>query len=178
MSVYGGSRSRSRERPRILFSRRAALTAVCIVVTGALVAAVYMAVSPRPLLEEHFNGGSLSPARWEKQRDVAVVENGHLRLVNRGSIVTVAEFEEPVSVSLRWMWKDLTEGKEKYSDSLTVGLRTTGKHADTRRLRVARRRAGHCPRPMGHRQHLLAGAGWKYDLFPAHGFANSRRRLA
>ena len=52
---------------------------------------------------------------------------GYARLRNRGSMVTLRAFNEPIELSFDWSWVDWDE-KPKYAEHLNVVLHTTGKH--------------------------------------------------
>lgn len=53
----------------------------------------------------------------------ARIANGTLHLTNRGFAVTKQEFAAGVDLRFQWMW---TDGKESYSDNLSVALHTDG----------------------------------------------------
>jgi hypothetical protein len=100
---------------------------VCLFGAGAIGFAAWSILHERPLLEDKFNDDWLDPRLWRTARRQVREENGHLRLINRGSVVTEQEFDGPISLRFKWRWLDLV-GDSDYRDTLTVALRTSGKH--------------------------------------------------
>lgn len=82
---------------------------------------------PKPLMEDGFSDGWLDVRLWMVARRGVHEENGHLRLVNRGSIATQQQFPGPLEIRFKWRWIDQT-GDPLYAETLQVALRTTGKH--------------------------------------------------
>ena len=110
-------------------SRRAALAAAVLLAVGGTAWGGYELLRTPPLLDDDFGTRTVSHARWEPHlgRRGASAPNRYLRLLNRGSVVTRAEFEGPVEITLDWRWVD--EGQwPLYAELFTVALRTHGGH--------------------------------------------------
>lgn len=106
-----------------------ALIAMCVLFVVATVGwGAYVFFVEPPLLHDNFNDNWIDPEKWKVARRPVHEQDGHLRLNNRGSIVTQAEFREPIDLRFRWRWIDLV-GDTQYRDTLTVALRTSGEHA-------------------------------------------------
>jgi hypothetical protein len=104
--------------------RRAALVLIAAGVAGTGWAG-WSVLRPRPLLEDNFNDRWFDPRLWTCPRPIVREENGYLRLLNRGYIVTTKEFRGPIALAFDWRPIDL-DGHPEYRDILTVALRTTG----------------------------------------------------
>lgn len=81
---------------------------------------------PRPLLSDSFGDEWVDPDLWFTPRSGVREEGGHMRLLNRGYLVTEKEFSGPISVSFDWKWLDI-DSHPHYSEQLAVVLRTTGR---------------------------------------------------
>lgn len=79
----------------------------------------------KPLLQEHFHDNWGDMALWRTPRRVVKVEDGHVRLIDRGYLVTTKEFPGPIKLTFRWQWNDLA-GDFLYRDILSIALRTSG----------------------------------------------------
>jgi hypothetical protein len=82
---------------------------------------------PRPLLEDNFNDGWVDVRLWRTGRRGIHEENGYLKLMNRGSIVTQQEFRVPIEITFKWRWIDHA-GDPLYAENLNIALRTSGRH--------------------------------------------------
>jgi hypothetical protein len=108
--------------------RRCAAAGVVLAVAGAAWGAC-AALAERPLLRDDFDRDWIDPGKWDVslgRPGVRAVE-GHLRLRNRGSVVTRQEFDCPIEVEFDWRWRDHAEDP-LYAEVLVVGLRTSGAH--------------------------------------------------
>lgn len=115
------------------------LVAACLAVGLLSVAGGAWAVwsiTHRPLLEDHFQRRSFDSTRWSAPRPRVRPEQGFIRLINRGYLVTQQEFEGPIEIRFRWKWVDLAENPP-YSEDLTVALRTTGEPKPNRPYEIA-----------------------------------------
>lgn len=123
--------------PRRRFFRQLAASVAGVVVLGGAAYAGYELLREHPLLEDNFRDEWLDTRIWETHRGRKGIreEGGHLRLLNRGSLVTVATFPEAIEVELDWMWLDLT-GDPLYPDNLHIGLRTSGRHEPEHNYRL------------------------------------------
>src|SRR5206468_1129689 len=79
-------------------------------------------------LADPFDTSWLDPTRWRTGRRKTTAQDGYARLNDRGSLVSVQEFKEPIQIDLDWRWIDIA-GDMSYRDTLTVALHTSGKHA-------------------------------------------------
>ncbi len=124
--------------PRPAFLRRKWLVAASLLVVLAGAAwAAYVALIPRPLLQDNFNSDWIDPQKWDVARGRPGIRaiDGHLRLRNRGSLVTRREFPDAVEVEFDWRWVDHAEDP-LYSENLNVALRTSGKHTPEYDFRI------------------------------------------
>jgi len=80
---------------------------------------------PPPLIEDHFRGSRLDSRIWRCERAQVKQEDGHVRLTNRGYLVTREHYREPIEISFRWKFLELGE-QPLYWEHLTVALRTSG----------------------------------------------------
>lgn len=112
--------------PRRFIVRWAAIVLATIFSMG-MAWAGWEFIREKPLLEDHFTENWGDREIWSTPRRVVMVEGGHVRLFDRGSLCTRAEFTTPYKLSFRWRWNDLA-GDFLYRDILTVVLRTSGKH--------------------------------------------------
>lgn len=110
---------------RWLVGRRNWLAAACVLLLAGVGWSGYALLVNPPLLEDNFNGRWFDAGKWLGARPVLRQEDGHLRLSNRGAIVTQQEYPQPVSLSFRWRWLDLA-GDPLNADHLTIALRTRG----------------------------------------------------
>jgi hypothetical protein len=110
---------------RALRNRKFLLAACLFLAAIGVGWAGYAMFTPSPLLEDDFQGSWFDAGKWLVPRRVVRQEDGHLRLINRGAIVTQEEFPGPISISFRWRWLDLA-GDPLYADHLTIALRTRG----------------------------------------------------
>lgn len=124
-------RPESRWRSNLLL-RRAALVAGILVTTGGAAWGGYELLHTPPLLKDDFSMRTISNANWDPhrgRRGISAV-NGYLQLLNRGSVVTQRDFDEPVEIEFDWRW--IEHGNwPLYSENLTVCLRTKGEHKPT-----------------------------------------------
>ncbi len=100
----------------------------CLALVVAGLGAAWTAFGPRPLLSDNFNDGWFDSSLWLPpsvfSRSMGVKEqHGYMRLLNRGYLVTRAEFADPISVQFDWSWSDFGENP-LYADHLAVVLRT------------------------------------------------------
>lgn len=103
----------------------AAALAGVLLVGGTVGAAHYLFRTP-PLLEDTFGDGWLDGSRWTGLRPVVVEEDGHIRLQNRGYLVTRKGFPSAKTIEFDWRPVDLAHYPH-YAEILTVALHTTGK---------------------------------------------------
>lgn len=130
------------ERPQSHWTRRQFVKGVAaslagVAVLGGAAYAGYEWLKPLPLVEDDFDDDWLDTTKWYVYlgRRGVRERDGHVRLMNRGSIVTRREFSEPIEVSFDWMWVDRAEDR-LYSEVLKVALRTSGQHYDQRAYEV------------------------------------------
>lgn len=111
------------------FRRQAALAAGVLLAVGGIAWGSYELLRTQPLLEDDFGKKTVSNANWDPHRGRKGVSasDGYLRLLNRGSVVTRREFDEPVEIELDWKWIDLAQWP-LYAEIFTVCLRTNGEH--------------------------------------------------
>jgi hypothetical protein len=116
-------RGRSRSARRML-----AIALVVFGICGIGWAGYEIARTP-PLFNDSFGHRTVEYDKWHPHlgRKGVSAEEGYLRLVNRGSVVTRREFNEPVEITFEWRWIDLGQWP-LYSEILHVMLRTTGEH--------------------------------------------------
>lgn len=110
---------------RLLRNKKSVLAASILLLMIGVSWAGYVLLAPSPLLQDDFRGRWFNASKWNAPRRIVRQENGHLRLINRGAIVTQKEFPGPISISFRWRWLDLA-GDPLYADHLTIALRTRG----------------------------------------------------
>jgi len=117
---------RWRPVPRAAVLAAGILLAVCGVAWGG-----YELLRTRPLLEDDFHTGTIEYSKWDLHlgRRGVSGQDGYLRLLNRGSLVTRQEFDGPVEVTFDWRWVDHGQWP-LYAEVLTVALHTTGQHKD------------------------------------------------
>ena len=90
--------------------RRVGVIFVCFVgISGHTAAAVAILRTP-PLLADNFNDGWLDVRLWKVGRRSVMEENGYVRLMNRGLLITQKEFTDPISVDFDWKWIDHAGG--------------------------------------------------------------------
>ncbi len=119
------SRPPRRRRYSPTGARRIALALIAAFAASGLAWAGWVALMPKPLLEDNFNSGWGDISKWKTPRRSVKVEGGHVRLFDRGYLVTLKEYSEPIDLRFRWRWTDLA-GDFHYRDELTVALRTSG----------------------------------------------------
>ncbi len=112
----------------LLRRRVVILAAILLLLCGASWGIWYVVVGP-PLMSDNFNDEWFDSTRWHSARPGVREENGYLRLINRGSVVTREEFPGPIEVSFDWMWVDISSYPH-YSDDLAIVLRTSGTHRE------------------------------------------------
>lgn len=119
------------------FFRQLAASVAGVAVLGGAAYAGYELLREHPLLEDNFRDEWLDTRLWDTYRGRKGIreEGGHLRLLNRGSLVTAATLPEAVEIELDWMWLDLT-GDPLYPDNLHIGLRTSGRHETEHSFRL------------------------------------------
>jgi hypothetical protein len=111
--------------------RRIAVVVVALWLTGGLAWASWKLLTPAPLLSDDFNSNWGDTRIWDTPRRTIRVEDGHVRIFDRGYLVTRDEFAAPIDVRFRWQWIDLA-GDLRYRDVLTVALRTEGIPSEAR----------------------------------------------
>lgn len=121
---------RRRLLPKITRTTAAMILAGVLVTTGGAFAAWTYLVG-HPLLADDFSKAWFDSRKWspppEAIKEGGVrAEKGHLRLVNRGYLVPVREFEDPIQIDLEWKWNQLGLNP-LYAEHLTIALRTSGK---------------------------------------------------
>ncbi len=112
-----------------LFLRRAALAASILVATAGVAWGSYELLHTPPLLKDDFSTRTVSYSVWHPhlgRRGVSAT-NGYLQLLNRGSVVTQREFDEPIEIEFDWRWIDHGNWP-LYSENFTVCIRTKGEH--------------------------------------------------
>lgn len=111
------------------FRRQAALAAGVLLAVGGIAWGSYELLRERPLLEDDFGKKTISNANWEPHlgRKGVSASDGYLRLLNRGSVATRREFNEPIEIELDWKWIDLAQWP-LYAEIFSVCLRTNGEH--------------------------------------------------
>lgn len=119
------------ERPRRICRWFTVMRALLVVVaSGTVIAGVgwagWMLLATHPLMQDNFNDRWADARLWVCGRPAVREENGYMRFVNRGYLVTKAEYPGPIAVSFDWRWIDLA-GHFDYADVLTVALRTSGR---------------------------------------------------
>jgi hypothetical protein len=126
----------TRPRHRRLW-RRAAVAATVAFSVGGVAWGGYELLRTPPLLEDDFRSRTISHGTWNPYlgRKGVSAHDGYLRLLNRGSVVSRREFEEPVEVTFDWRWVDHAQWP-LYSEVLQVALRTHGQHAATGDYRI------------------------------------------
>lgn len=95
-------------------------------VLGGVGWAGWALLAQHPLLQDAFNDRWADGRLWTCERPAVREENGYMRFVNRGYLVTKAEYPGSISVSFDWRWIALA-GNFDYADILTVALRTSGR---------------------------------------------------
>lgn len=112
-----------------LFVRRAALAAGILVATAGAAWGGYELLHTPPLLKDDFSTRTVSYTVWHPHlgRRGVTATNGYLQLLNRGSVVTRREFDEPIEIEFDWRWID-HGNYPLYAEVFTVCLRTTGEH--------------------------------------------------
>lgn len=116
-------------RQRRSYTRLASsVAAVLLVAVG--VGAGWVILNPRPLLQDDFSDEWFDSSRWlpppEFVHDSGIKEqNGFVKLVNRGYLITRREFFQPLMVSFDSNWSELGTNP-LYADHLAVVLRTSG----------------------------------------------------
>jgi hypothetical protein len=83
-----------------------------------------------PLFADDFKSGWFDSSKWRAPPEIieaggVFAEKGHIRLINRGYLVTNQEFKQPIELSFDWKWSQLGL-LPKYADHLAIALRTTG----------------------------------------------------
>lgn len=108
---------------------RSALAAGILLALGGVAWGGYELLRIPPLLEDDFSSRTIANKKWDPRlgRKGVSATDGYLRLLNRGSVVTRAEFDEPIEITLDWRWIDLAQWP-LYADVFTVCLRTRGEH--------------------------------------------------
>ena len=86
-------------------------------------------------LLDSLDTGWFDTTKWKTARRKTSAVDGYVRLINRGSLATVAEFRAPMEIEFDWRWIDLAG--QFYADSLTVAVHTSGEHAPEHRLRYS-----------------------------------------
>jgi hypothetical protein len=106
----------------------AASMAIVLLLSGAVYAG-YELLRDRPLLDDNFRDEWLDTKIWDTYRGRKGIreEGGHLRLLNRGSLVTAQAFPDPIELEFDWQWIDLASDP-LYPDYLCVSLHTSGRH--------------------------------------------------
>lgn len=119
--------------PRRWPLRRLAKLAACILAVVTLSGLAYAGYAwwTAPLFADDFKSGWFDSSKWRAPPEIipdagVYVDKGQARLINRGYLVTVPEFTEPIEISFDWKWSQLGL-LPQYADHLTVALRTTGK---------------------------------------------------
>lgn len=120
--VVSMTRNRSAFLPG--WRRVLAALAVCLGIAGLSMAG-WAFLHEKPLLADDFDSGWGDPFKWSTPKRGVFLENGHLRLFDRGYLVSADQFSGPIEITFRWRWTDLT-GDFLYRDELTVALRTSG----------------------------------------------------
>ncbi len=106
-------------------ARRIALALIAAFAASGLAWAGWTILAEKPLLEDRFDSNWGDPNKWTTPRRSVFVENGHVRLFDRGYLVTAKEYPGPIELTFRWRWTDLV-GDFNYRDDLTIALRTSG----------------------------------------------------
>ncbi len=125
VGVAGPRPNSSRRR----LAKQLAAAVAGVALLGGAAYAGYEWLREKPLVEDNFRDEWLDSRVWDTGRGRKGVreEGGHLRLLNRGSVVTQAECPAPMELELDWQWVDVA-ADPNYTDNLSVGLRTTGTH--------------------------------------------------
>lgn len=116
--------------------RRVAAAVIALLMLGGVSWAAWFVLHTPPLLHDNFNDRWLNLLLWQVPRPTVREEGGYIVLVNRGYLVTEAEYPGPIDLTFRWRWRDLG-GWPAFSDTLTVVLRTTGRPLEARPHEVA-----------------------------------------
>jgi|GEM_PF-2738495 len=117
-----------RPRTRVLL-HRAAMAFGILVATAGVAWGGYELLHTPPLLKDDFSTRTLSYETWHPhlgRRGVSATDR-YLRLLNRGSVVTRREFDEPIEIEFDWRWID-HGNYPLYGEVFTVCLRTNGEH--------------------------------------------------
>ena len=126
-------REAGKDSPRSMLREKRARTIQAWLFFASAAAAVFAAIFLRPLFQhadefavvfkDSLDGPVLNQEHWRVRRPQVIMDNGVLRLKDRGYLVTAAEFPKGVSVRFRWQW---IQGEGEYCDILSVAVRTSG----------------------------------------------------
>jgi hypothetical protein len=118
---------------RSTLARRLLKLAACVTLVFVVSGLAYAGYAwwTAPLFADDFKSGWFDSRKWRAPPEIikeggVFPEKGHIRLINRGYLVTNQEFKEPIEISFEWRWSQLGL-LPQYADDLTVVLRTTGK---------------------------------------------------
>ncbi len=106
------------------------LIASAVLLAAVLGLGLGLLLHPVPETTRHFSPPPPPPAPhtpWKPGRLTVRIEPEHVRLLNRGSLVTTEEFPAPLEVRFDWRWSDIP-GNTDYPEILTVVLHTAGEH--------------------------------------------------
>lgn len=115
-------------KPRWRGWRRAAVAAGIAFALVGVIYGGYQLLKPGPLLWDDFNDGWLDSRLWRAGRRSVKEMDGHVQLLNRGSLRTMEEFREPIAIQFKWRFLD-HGGDNLFAENLSVALRTSGRHA-------------------------------------------------
>jgi len=111
------------------------LALAVLVAVSSIAGAGWMILMPRFLLHDDFNDNWfdsrvwLSPPAFGREQGVRE-QDGRLKLLNRGFLISKQEFSGPVDVSFDWRWSELGFNPI-YADHLTIALRSSARTSQT-----------------------------------------------
>ncbi len=110
------------------FVKGAAASLAGVAALSGAAYAGYRLLVPRPLLEDDFDKEWLDPAKWDtlRMRRGVRPKDGYVRLRNRGSLVTMREFDTPFELSFDWTWINWVDDP-LYPETLSIALHTSGR---------------------------------------------------
>ncbi|MBS0263498.1 MAG: hypothetical protein JSS02_16275, partial [Planctomycetes bacterium] len=107
------------------------LAGLLIVFFSSLAGGSWIWLVPHSLLQDNFNDNWFDSRIWDfpptSETGQGVIEaDGHMKLLNRGYLISQAEFNGAIDLSFDWRWSNLGLNPV-YADHLVVVLRSTGK---------------------------------------------------
>lgn len=119
------------------WGRPTVVAAGVVVAVSGVVWGGYELLRTPPLLQDSFGKRTIEYRTWHPRlgRKGVSAEDGYLRLLNRGSVVTRREFDVPIEIEFDWRWIDHGQWP-LYAEVLSVGLRSTGRQQEEHDYRL------------------------------------------